>query len=271
MKNPLTNPEAPVFIAHRKTSSVSPARATMSTWQTSGGVINYLSTPNPTRSEGFLRTSYGTDHELRNHLYFGDVHDSAAGWHGYLIEYYDRRTEGFKTIDGAADFTATDRTGFRKREPMLKLFWEPLAERYQRFELKLGYTDLVAYETYMGLSDADFSADPYRRYAGSRFDRIDTEQFRSHLRHQMEVTPELRLTTTAYYHTFERDWCIISKPACAFTRTMCNGSSATTLLCKRPTVRSLIASMARPAAAIQRLTLLHPVSAWFTNLHSSHS
>lgn len=173
---------------------------------TSGGAINYLSTPIPEDASGTMRTLYGSDHEIRNHFHYGDTIDTEAGRVGYLLEYYDRRTEGFKRIDSTPDYTDTDQTGFRKSEPMLKLMWEPNTDRYQRFEFKVGYTEMVADETYMGLSEEDFEANSYRRYAGSRFDRISTRQARTLLRHQIEFTPDLRLTTTAYYNEFKRNW-----------------------------------------------------------------
>lgn len=174
--------------------------------QTSGGVINYLSTPIPLDREIYARTLYGTDSEWRNHLYMGETIDSPAGRFGYLVELYGRRNDGFKSIDPAPDFLDADRTGFHRIDPMLKLSWEPTTDRYQRLELKLGYTEVDAYETYMGLSDEDFARDPYRRYTASRFDKIDTRHTRSYLRHHIEFTPDLRLTSTAYYNRFNRDW-----------------------------------------------------------------
>jgi Fe(3+) dicitrate transport protein len=69
-------------------------------------------------------------------------------------------------------------TGFSKSEPMVKLFFEPKSNLYQRIEAKFGYTNLDANETYLGISQADFSANPNRRYLGSRFDEIETTQFR---------------------------------------------------------------------------------------------
>lgn len=174
--------------------------------QTTGGVINFLSTPIPRESSGYVRSLYGSHNEIRHHAWYGDTFDTEFGRIGFLLEWYDRRNEGFKTIDETPDFLAGDRTGFRKTEPMLKLSWEPPSERYQRFEFKIGHTDMIADETYMGLSDADFKADPYRRYAGSRWDQITTSQTRAHLRHFIEWTPELRLTSTIYYNEFSRDW-----------------------------------------------------------------
>lgn len=173
---------------------------------TSGGVVNYLSTPIPDDEKVYGRSMFGTDGEIRNHLYYGATRDTGYGRFGYLVEYYDRQTDGFKTIDAKPDFTDTHRTGFHKKEPMLKLSWEPNTDNYQLLEFKIGYTDLTAYETYMGLTDEDFRDDPYRRYAGSRYDVINSEHLRTYLRHLVELSPDLRLTTTAYYNDFKRNW-----------------------------------------------------------------
>jgi Fe(3+) dicitrate transport protein len=173
---------------------------------TSGGVVNYLSTPIPADEKVYGRSMFGTDGEIRNHVYYGATRDTDAGRFGYLVEYYDRQTDGFKAIDATPDFTDTDRTGFHKREPMLKLSWEPNTDNYQLLEFKIGCSDKTAYETYMGLADPDFKADSYRRYAGSRFDVINSEHLRSYLRYHVELSPDVRLTTTAYYNDFKRNW-----------------------------------------------------------------
>ncbi len=174
--------------------------------QTSGGVIHYLATPIPRERTAYARLLYGTDNTLRNHVYLGDRVATDLGRFGYVIELFEDRTDGFKTIDPAPGFTDNDQTGFAKREPMLKLSWEPPTERYHLVEFKLGYTELTAHETYLGLTDGDFDADPYRRYAASRFDRIDTRMTRTHLRHLVELSPDARLTSTLYYHDFKRNW-----------------------------------------------------------------
>ena len=81
-----------------------------------------------------------------------------------------------------------------------------LSDQYQQFEFKIGYTDRDANETYLGLSEADFNDDPNRRYAASRFDNIATYQTRLYLRHFIEMTDSVDLTTTAYYNRFHRNW-----------------------------------------------------------------
>ncbi len=172
-----------------------------------GGVINYLSTPIPTTPSGYLKTIYGTDNEYRLHLNYGATHELSDGSRfGYVGEFYYRSSEGFKDIDNSANFDVDRNTGFRNIEPMFKVMWEPNSERYQRFEFKYGYTDRDANETYTGLSEADFKANPTRRYQATRFDEIDSYQNRIYLRHFIEVDDTLSIETTAYYNNFHRNW-----------------------------------------------------------------
>jgi len=173
---------------------------------TTGGAINYLSTPVPLQEQIFLRAQYGDDDDIRTHALYGNTLRTEAGRFGYLFEGYFRDTDGFKTIDRAPGFTDTDETGFTNIEPMVKLAWEPLSSMYQRFEFKYGYTDKEADETYLGLSTSDFRDDPYRRYSASRFDNIDTEHHRTYLRHFITPTENFDLVTTAYYNKFARNW-----------------------------------------------------------------
>jgi len=173
---------------------------------TTGGAINYLSTPIPSEQRTFLRAQYGEDNEYRTHAFHGNTVETAAGRFGFLVEGYFRGVDGFKTIDAAPGFIDRDDTGFQNIEPMIKLAWEPATNIYQRLEVKYGFTDSEADETYLGLSTADFRVDPYRRYSASRFDKIDREQHRSYLRYFISPTDNFDLVTTAYYNKFARNW-----------------------------------------------------------------
>ncbi|MEX1237882.1 MAG: TonB-dependent receptor, partial [Pseudomonadales bacterium] len=171
-----------------------------------GGVINYLSTPIPETATTFLRAPFGTDQDYRLHAYHGNTVDVDGGRFGYLVEAYARDTGGFKTIDSAPGFTNGGDTGFTNIEPMIKMAWEPDSQRYQRFELKLGYTDKKANETYTGLSTTDLRASPYRRYSASQFDNIDTDHVRGYLRHFISLSANVDVVTTAYFNEFARNW-----------------------------------------------------------------
>ncbi len=173
---------------------------------TTGGVINYLATAIPTRRTTYLKTSFGRFGEQRTHAYVGDTLDTEKGRIGLLVEGYYRRNDGYKTIDQTPDFRDGDETGFTKLDPMVKLAWEPDTAIYQRFEFKYGSSELDADETYLGLSEADYAADPFRRYAASRFDNIQSKQTRSYLRYTLAPSDDLDVVATLYRNTFKRNW-----------------------------------------------------------------
>ncbi len=170
-----------------------------------GGVLNYLSAPIPTSREIYLKSYYGSFNEVFALARYGDLIPTEAGTIGFLAEGFFHRSDGFKTID-AAPGVDRDATGFQRIEPMLKLSFQPNSSRAQLFEAKYGFTDFVADETYLGLTETDFQADPFRRYSASRLDRIPTEHHRSYLRHWIEVNEHLQVATTGYYNHFSRAW-----------------------------------------------------------------
>ncbi|MCV6626116.1 MAG: TonB-dependent receptor, partial [Cellvibrionaceae bacterium] len=71
---------------------------------------------------------------------------------------------------------------------------------------KFQYSEELSDETYLGLSDADFNADPDRRYGLSQFDEMNTYHAGAYIRHRIELRPELSLNTTIYRNQFKRDW-----------------------------------------------------------------
>ncbi len=175
--------------------------------QTTGGVINYLSTPIPTQEEYYLKATFGTQGELRNHMYFGNTLHLDSGNLGFVVENYDRRNEGFRRINETVDFRNGDEdNGLKNTEPMFKMSYEPNSEKYQRFEFKFGYTKRQVNETYLGLNESLFNQDAFQRLAASRFDKIDSEHFRTYLRHFYEMSDSTNIVTTAYGNHFFRNW-----------------------------------------------------------------
>jgi len=170
-----------------------------------GGVLNYLSTQIPDEKSFYLKSIMGSFGELRTHAYVGNTFDTEAGKFGVLLEAYNRKTDGFKSIDETVDFRGGD-TGFTNTDYTIKLSWEPNTAIYQRLEFRYGEAELDADETYLGLSEVDFKDDPYRRYAASRFDNIQTEHERTYLRYTISPTDNLDIITTAYRNTFHRNW-----------------------------------------------------------------
>ena len=178
---------------------------------TTGGVINYLSTPIPTKDTAYLKSTFGSFNEQRTHAYTGSTFDTNAGQFGVLIEGFKRQNDGFKTIDETPDFRNGDDTGFSKTDSIVKLSWEPATEIYQRIELKYGNSELDANETYLGLTEADFKEDPTRRYAASRFDNMDAEQTQASLRYAISPNDDLDIIATLYNNDFKRNWYKLNK------------------------------------------------------------
>jgi Fe(3+) dicitrate transport protein len=167
--------------------------------RTTGGAINLISTPIPDAPRA-LRGSllFGEDSTVLGHLWGGGSSDTS----GWLVETVQQDTDGFKQLDGGGS------TGYQLSNYLAKfrLNSSPDAEGYQSIELKLGYTDQDSDETYMGLTNADFAQNPYRRYRGSQLDNIQTQHEQIQLSHHIEFGPRLDLTTVVYHNDFARNW-----------------------------------------------------------------
>lgn len=170
---------------------------------TTGGVLNYISTPFTTSPRTQFRLHAGSFKERQ----LLASHSDKVGNFSYVIEFAGREMEGFRRIDNLDNVQKDSKdTGQRRIEPMVKLAYDFEGENFQRLEFKYGHTDLLAKETYVGLTDEDFANDPFRRYAATRFDRLDAKQTRTHLRHYLNMSNGLDVITTLYYNKFERNW-----------------------------------------------------------------
>ncbi len=166
--------------------------------QTIGGAINLVTRDIPRELSGMASVGYGMFDTLRLHGHAG----GSLPWGGLLVEAVHLGTDGFKTLDGGGD------TGFDKTEAMLKgrLNSDLAGDVYHQLDLKLVYSREVSNETYLGLSDADFRADPYRRYRSSALDRMDLERLGGQLAYSVAVGDDLDLGLTVYRHTMSRAW-----------------------------------------------------------------
>lgn len=165
---------------------------------TTGGAINFISTPIPSDFSGKMEL-WGGSHGNRNlHSMIGNSHENV----GYMVETFQYGSNGFKDLDGGGD------TGFDVQDFVgkVKLNSDKDADLYQSLNLKVGYHTETSNETYLGLTRDDFEQNPYRRYAASQDDQMNTEQSTVTLSHYIEPTDNLNLTTTAYRKDFERNW-----------------------------------------------------------------
>lgn len=161
--------------------------------QTTGGVVNMVSTPIPDELRGNLDLRVGQNGEQDLLANIG----GRAGSLGYLIETAQRRSDGFKEIDRGGN------SGYDIEDYLVKLAWE--GER-QSLLLKAQYSHEVSDETYLGLTDADFNANADRRYGLSSIDQMNTYHSGFNLRYGFNVNEDIGLTVTAYQNNFSRDW-----------------------------------------------------------------
>ncbi|MEX2466556.1 MAG: TonB-dependent receptor, partial [Gemmatimonadota bacterium] len=165
---------------------------------TIGGALNMVSTPIPNRFSVMVDAAGGTNDSRQLKARAGD-----AGEHfGWLFETYQSRSDGFKRLDfgGNTGFDLQDYVGKLRVNTSLD------ARTYQELELKLGYYDQVSDETYLGLTEADFEASPFRRYAGSQVDVMNADHQQVQLRHFVRFPAGVDVTTTAYRNDFARNW-----------------------------------------------------------------
>ncbi|HEY1075987.1 MAG TPA: TonB-dependent receptor [Fontimonas sp.] len=160
--------------------------------QTVGGAINFLTAPIPDATALDVDLAGGSDAYRRAHARAG----GQAGGFGLLADVVHVGSDGFKELDGGGD------TGFEKNEAMFKA-----SRRIGPgvLELRLGYADEDSDETYLGLTEADFRANPVRRYRASALDHFDGERNDQ----RIDWTQDLlggRLVATAYSQQFDRLW-----------------------------------------------------------------
>jgi Fe(3+) dicitrate transport protein len=162
--------------------------------QTTGGVINMVSTPIPAQNGGAVNFSYGQNAEMDLLANYG----GRSGDFGFLLETAQRQSDGFKDIDRSGKDT-----GFDIDDYLVKLSWE--GER-QSLLLKAQYSEETSHETYLGLTDGDFNRDGDRRYGLSRIDKMDNDHHGYNLVYRLALTDAVNMTATGYYNEFSRDW-----------------------------------------------------------------
>ena len=165
---------------------------------TTGGAINMISTEVPDNFGAFLNASYGSFQSGRLHTQLGDSRKNF----GYAVEYLNYSSNGFKELDNGGD------TGFDKNDLLAKfrVNTNPESKVQQSLEFKFQYSDENSDETYLGLTQDDFEETPFRRYAGSQVDLMETEHTQYMLTHVLDFSKYFRITTVGYRNNFKRNW-----------------------------------------------------------------
>ncbi len=168
--------------------------------RTTGGAMNMISTPIPNALGANADLRVGDHSTLDAHLNVGNRGDRFS----WLLETVQAKSDGFKTIDGPVGGD----TGFDIQDYIAKVQFDsdPASPINQSLRLKLGYTDQVSNETYLGLTDADFAASPLRRYAASANDIFVSEHQQYQATYVIDTNKNWRGEITAYRNNFARNW-----------------------------------------------------------------
>lgn len=166
--------------------------------QTVGGAIDLLTRPIPASPSGAVDMAVGQYGYGKFHAWYGTSNESD----GFLLEAVHLRDDGFKHLPDDSE------TGFYRNEWMVKAShaFDPSSSQKNELRLKATYSEEDSHETYMGLTDEDFRADPLQRYPTSKQDRMQWNRTAVAVTHELEPTRTMKLTTTIYRNDFHRVW-----------------------------------------------------------------
>jgi len=170
--------------------------------RTIGGAINLLSTPIPDELGATGDFFYGQNDTQDAHFVGGGSDERF----GILFETVQSQSDGFKTIDDNINNTEA---GYEFEDYMIKGRFNsaPGASIYQALEVKYGRATQDSQQSYLGLTDEDYAADPYRLYAATQIDQLDTDHTTRQLSWTVEpVSAPWRFTLTNYNNSFQRSW-----------------------------------------------------------------
>ncbi len=163
---------------------------------TIGGVLNLISTPVESSSRGSADIHLGKFGSQRIHAWQNFANNGKLS---VLLETHLWFADGFQEID-----RSDTNTGLDIRDYTAKFKFEPTSN--QSIEVKVQFADQTSQQSYLGLTDADFSSDPYRRYGVSDLDEITTSHQQFMATYRVELGENTFFRTTAYRNTHERAW-----------------------------------------------------------------
>ena len=165
---------------------------------TTGGAINFVSKSIPDSFSGNVSMTYGNYNSRNIEASLGD---SGKNF-GFVTQYFNYNSDGFKSLDNL------ENTGFDKTDLLAKLRVNTNedAKVFQSLVFKFQFSEEDSNETYLGLTDADFERDPFKRYAASQADNMVTEHKQYQLTHTIKPATNITINTTAYLNQFTRNW-----------------------------------------------------------------
>ena len=165
---------------------------------TTGGAINMVSKQIPNDFSGDVRFTYGNYNSKSTEASLGHSTENF----GFVTQFFNYNSDGFKSLDGGGN------TGFDKNDYLgkVRLNTDYDAKIFQSLTLKVEFSEEASNETYLGLTQDDFEANPYRRYLSSAEDKMDTEHKQIQIDYLIKPLENLKIRATAYQNKFSRNW-----------------------------------------------------------------
>ncbi len=165
---------------------------------TIGGAINLISTPIPEATSGRLVQEFGENGMLRTHAYYG----MNSGNLGALVEVHEHQSDGFDTIANVGGDT-----GFDKSDLMLKARYE---SGDHSVTFKYVEVDEMSNQSYVGLSQASFDANPRMRYGMTQYDVMNNDGDQTSLTYKGSFG-NFDVVASTWNNDYHRDWFKVDK------------------------------------------------------------
>ena len=165
--------------------------------QTIGGAINLISTPIPIAPSGKFVQELGENGMKRTHFYAGGT----SGNFGGLVEVHEHESDGFDSIANVGGDT-----GFKKSDLMVKARYE---NGNHSLTFKMVDLDETSNQSYVGLSQASFNANPRQRYGATAYDKMMNDGDQTSLTYVGDFE-SFNVTFTSWQNDYYRDWFKVS-------------------------------------------------------------
>ncbi len=165
--------------------------------QTIGGAINLISTPIPSFTSGKFIQELGENGMMRTHAYYGGT----SGNFGALVEVHEHESDGFDSIANVGGDT-----GFDKSDFVFKARYESGAHS---LTLKMVDLDETSNQSYVGLSQTSFNANPRVRYGATAYDKMMNDGEQTSLTYVGDFE-NFNVQFTSWQNDYHRDWFKVS-------------------------------------------------------------
>ena len=165
--------------------------------QTIGGAINLISTPIPEVNSGKFVQEIGENGMARTHAYYG----ATQGNFGALVEVHEHSSDGFDSIANVGGDT-----GFDKSDLMIKARYSSgnHTVTFKRVDI-----DENSDQSYVGLSQVSFMANPRMRYGATAYDEMMNDGEQTSLTYVGDFD-NFDVVFTSWQNDYHRDWFKVS-------------------------------------------------------------